>query len=157
MNFCEPARSACPGRGATSLRELASGSDDETLRLWRAADGKPLHTVSAADSLVRGGWVGAVAFNPDGKTVVANTPRGGLQFYASRTGKRAAGHAPLKDAAYGVAFSPDGKRLAVGHKETVTIWEKGKKKPTAILKDYDRVPENLKVVERVVRGGNLHG
>jgi WD40 repeat protein len=102
---------------------VASGSDDQTLRLWRAADGKPLHTVSAADPLAQGGWVGAVAFTPNGKTVVANTPRRGLQFYASMTGKRAAGHAPLKDGAYGVAFSADGKRLAAGGNNWVRVYD----------------------------------
>jgi WD40 repeat protein len=107
---------------------VASGSDDQTLRLWRASDGKPLHTVSAADPLVKGGWVGAVAFTPDGKTIVANTPRWGLQFYHPRTGKRAAGPAPLKHGAYGVAFSRDGKLLAAANNDWVRVHDAAKGK-----------------------------
>ena len=34
---------------------VASDSDDQTLRFWKAADGKLLRTVSAADPLAKGG------------------------------------------------------------------------------------------------------
>jgi len=101
---------------------VASGSDDQTLRFWKAADGKALRTVSAADRRARGGWVGAVAFAPDGKVVVANTPLRGLQFYDPATGKKVRGHAPLKDGAYGVAFSPNGKLLAAANKDWVRVY-----------------------------------
>src|SRR6476646_8977364 len=50
-------------------KRVASGSDDQTLRLWQAADGKALRTIPAAEPQ-KGGWVGAVAFTPDGKTIV---------------------------------------------------------------------------------------
>jgi WD40 repeat protein len=51
-----------------------------------------------------------------------------------------------------LAFSPDGKRLAVGHQQAVTIWEEGKKKPVAFLKDYDQVSEDLKVLQGFLGG-----
>src|SRR5262249_31490178 len=65
---------------------VASGSDDRTLRIWRSADGKLLRTMPVADPLAKLGWVGAVAFAPDGKAVVANTTPYGLQFYNPATG-----------------------------------------------------------------------
>jgi WD40 repeat protein len=106
---------------------VASGSDDETLRLWNAADGKPLRTVAATDpARPKIGWVGALAFSPDGKAVAANTPgRGGLQFFDPGTGKPAAGLAPQKDGAYGAAFSPDGKLLAAGN-DGVRVYDAAK-------------------------------
>ena len=51
-----------------------------------------------------------------------------------------------------LAFSLDGKRLAVGHLQAVTIWEEGKKKPAAFLKDYDRVSDDLKVLQGFLGG-----
>ncbi|MBA4067759.1 MAG: hypothetical protein C0501_29485 [Isosphaera sp.] len=104
---------------------VASGSDDETLRLWNAADGKPLRTVAAADPLTpKVGWVGALAFSPDGKVVAANTPgRGGLRLFDPETGKPAAGREPPKDGAYGAAFSPDGRRLAAANNNWVRVYD----------------------------------
>ena len=107
---------------------VASGSDDETLRFWKATDGRALHTTEAADPLLRKiGWVGAVTFAPDGKTVAANTPgRGGLQFFDIQTGKAAAGRASLKGGAYGVAFSPNGKLLAGANNDWVRVYDAAK-------------------------------
>jgi WD40 repeat protein len=103
---------------------VASGSDDQTLRFWRA-DGKALRTV--ADPPVRGGWVGAVAFTPDGKAVVASPPgREELRFYDPETGKPAAGRVPLPGGAYGVAFSPDGKFLAAANNDWVRVYDAAK-------------------------------
>jgi WD40 repeat protein len=99
---------------------VASGSDDQTLRLWRAADGKLLHTVRA-NRPINGGWVGAVTFAPDGKVVAANVTPHGLQFFDPKTGKKAVRPAPLKDSAYGVAFSPNGKLLAAANNDWVRV------------------------------------
>ena len=68
------------------------------------------------------GWVGAVVFATDGKTVVANTPSG-LQFYDPETGQRLAGRPTLKDRAYGLAYSADGKLLVAARDQSVRVYD----------------------------------
>ena len=58
--------------------------------------------------------------------VVASTPRRGLQFFEPVTGKMAVGPAPLKDGAYGVAFSLDGKLLAAANNDWVRVYDAAK-------------------------------
>jgi WD40 repeat protein len=47
---------------------VASGSDDETVRLWEAATGAPYGEPLKGHS----GWVRSVAFSPDGKLVTVS-------------------------------------------------------------------------------------
>src|SRR5262249_25423533 len=52
-------------------RTLASGSDDGTVRLWDVLSGKELGRFGKMVDPTKGGWVLAVAFSPDGRTVVS--------------------------------------------------------------------------------------
>src|SRR5262245_2188918 len=45
---------------------IASGSADKTIKLWDAATGRELHSLSG-----HSGWVNSVAFSPNGKTLVS--------------------------------------------------------------------------------------
>jgi WD40 repeat protein len=49
-------------------RILASGSRDETVRLWDVATGYPRATLTG-----HGGWVTAVAFSPDGTMLASGS------------------------------------------------------------------------------------
>src|SRR5262249_8724776 len=108
--------------GSPGGKLVASGADDQTLRVWGAAGGKALRTISAAHPPGPGGLGGAGALSPHGPRGAAHNPQRGLQFYDPATGRRARGHAPLKDGAYGVAFSPDGKQLAVANHDGVRVY-----------------------------------
>src|SRR5437763_549061 len=87
-------------------KQVVSGSNDETVRLWDAATGAPLQTLKGHSS-----WVTSVAFSPDGEQVVSL-----LVDEALRVGDLATG-APLQTLkghsswVRSVAFSPNGELL----------------------------------------------
>jgi WD40 repeat protein len=109
-------------------RTLASGSDDYEVKLWDSATGKEIHTFKGHTSRVS-----ALTFTPDGKILVSSGHGmvdrkkglilGEVKFWdvAKRTLIRT-----LKtntDFVASVAVSGDGKTLAVGDRDRVTLWE----------------------------------
>jgi WD40 repeat protein len=55
---------------------VASGADDETVRLWDAATGKQLAAFQQA-----GGRVNAVAFSPDGALLASGSRDGPIRLW----------------------------------------------------------------------------
>jgi uncharacterized protein (TIGR03067 family) len=100
-------------------KRLAAVTVDQVLHVWDVASGK---------EVLSAGYIWAYG---------APKPR-----KEDRLSEQYLGLWPEGLQGLGIAFSPDGKRLAVGHKVTVTIWEPGKKAATAVLKDDDPVPED---------------
>ncbi|KAI9656423.1 MAG: hypothetical protein M1829_000414 [Trizodia sp. TS-e1964] len=85
-------------------RQVVSGSQDKTVRLWDAATGAPLQTLEGHT-----GSVYSVAFSPDGRQVVSGSNDKTVRLWDATTG------APLptleghSDSVRSVAFSPDGR------------------------------------------------
>ena len=99
-------------------RQLASASDDGTVRLWNAATGHPTGTLEGHQDRVRG-----VAFSPDGRQLASVSDDGTVRLWDPATGQLTIalrGHAgPVN----GVAFSPYGRPLAsAGKDRTVRLW-----------------------------------
>ena len=63
-------------------RTLASGSDDQTVRLWEASNGKLLNTLQGHTSRVF-----SVAFSPDGKILASSGSDGTIKLWDSQTGE----------------------------------------------------------------------
>ncbi|MCP4104854.1 MAG: WD40 repeat domain-containing protein [Desulfobacteraceae bacterium] len=118
-------------------KTLASGADDNTVRLWDVASGKEIRRLEGHRKRVV-----SVAFSPDGKTLAS----GAGNFLGSdktvwdvASGKEIRSLAGHTKPVQSVAFSPDGKTLASGSgylfgssDNTVRLWDIASGKLTQI-------------------------
>jgi energy-coupling factor transporter ATP-binding protein EcfA2 len=95
-------------------KTLASGSWDNTVRLWDLATQQPLGEpfVGHSESVI------SVAFSPDGKTLASGSHDNTVRLWDLATrqalGEPLVGHS---ESVVSVAFSPDGKTLASGSRD----------------------------------------
>ena len=97
---------------------IASGSGDNTVRLWDAATSTALRTLTGHT-----GSVESVVFSLDGTTLASGSDDNTVRLWdaATRTLKRTLQHT---DRVKSVVFSPDGTTLASGSgDETVRLWD----------------------------------
>jgi WD40 repeat protein len=126
----------CVGAFSADLRFLAVGWSDEAVELWDARKGRILHQYKAHK-----GWVGAVAFSPDGGLLASagrdmtspqgdrKRPKGQVQENCVRLWDTIKGNevrriGPHTTAIQSVAFSPDGKSLlSCGSDGVGRLWD----------------------------------
>ena len=98
---------------------LASGSNDQTVKLWDAATGAERTTLHGHSGPVR-----AVAWSPDGTTLASGSGDGTVKLWDAATGAERTtlrGHQAWVQA---VAWSPDSKTVASGSgDQTVKLWD----------------------------------
>ena len=101
---------------------LASGSRDDTLRLWKLTAGEPTPRSLALHGHTAD--VHAVAFSPDGKTLASGSSNETIRLWNVHSGehhKTLYGH---RDGVTSLAFSPDGTTLASASLDnTILLWE----------------------------------
>jgi WD40 repeat protein len=94
-------------------KTLASGSWNQTLRLWNVSTGQEFRELGDRDGSI------PAAFSPDGKVLASLSPAGSVALWDMATGKRLR-QLPVNTRC--VAFSPDGRTLASGG-NTIRLWE----------------------------------
>jgi len=100
-------------------RRIASGSSDETIKVWDAKTGRVIRTLSAHTE----SWVDSVAFSPDGQRIVSGSVDETIKVWDAETGQLVRTLSGHSNGVNSVAFSPDGRQIASGSDDkTVKIW-----------------------------------
>ncbi|MGI8980021.1 MAG: protein kinase domain-containing protein [Pirellulaceae bacterium] len=94
-------------------RRLATGGEDNTVKIWDVENGQVLDTLWGHT-----GEVYTVAFSPDGRWVASGGGDSTVNVWDSHTGKLVRGFRGHKGIVSSVAFSPDGGRLVSGSRDT---------------------------------------
>ncbi|MEH2447459.1 MAG: ribosome assembly protein 4, partial [Nostoc sp.] len=116
-------------------KRLASASDDKTIKLWDAATGKPLQTLSGHSSVVF-----SVVFSPDGQRLASASDDKTIKLWDAATGKPLQTLSGHSSAVFSVVFSPDGKRLAsASDDKTIKLWDAATGKPLQTLSGHSSV------------------
>ncbi|CAM5673494.1 hypothetical protein SAVIM338S_07098 [Streptomyces avidinii] len=117
-------------------RTLATGSADNTVRLWDPETGKLRSTLEGPTSVVY-----SVAFSPDGRTLATGSDDNSARLWDLATNTTRTTLTGHTDTVYSVAFSPDGRTLATGGADnTVRLWDPATGDPRSTLEGHgDRV------------------
>jgi WD40 repeat protein len=98
---------------------LASGSEDNTMRLWEVETGQQVRTFAGHASSVY-----SVAFSPDGRLLASGSADHTVRLWEVDTGRQVRTLEGHTESVYSVAFSPDRRLLASGSWDnTVRLWE----------------------------------
>jgi eukaryotic-like serine/threonine-protein kinase len=97
---------------------LASGSADNTIKIWDLPTGKLLQTLKGHTAPVT-----SVAISRDGKTVISGSEDSTIKIWDVPTAVLRHTLTEHTDKVYAVALSPDGKAIASGSQDfTVKLW-----------------------------------
>jgi WD40 repeat protein len=103
-------------------KQVLTGGDDCTLRLWDRATGKEIRTFTSHE-----GFVKSVAFSPDGKQVLSGATDTTVRLWDAATGKELKAFRKHTEPVAAVAFIDGGSQtLSVSRDAEVRVWRLGK-------------------------------
>ncbi len=114
-------------------KNIASGSEDGTIKVWNAQTGQCVSTLTVDSGVL------SVVFAPDGSKIAAAHPYT-IQLFDAQTqaklGSPLSGHSGYVRA---VSWSPDGNMLASGSDdETIKLWDAQSGKLNSTLSGHSR-------------------
>ncbi|MCA2649396.1 MAG: serine/threonine protein kinase [Microcystis sp. M065S2] len=103
-------------------RYLASGSVDQTIKIWEVATGKELRTLTVYSYL----YGADVVYSPDGRYLASRSDDKTIKIWEVATGKELRTLTGHSGPVLSVVYSPDGRYLASGgglRDNTIKIWQ----------------------------------
>src|SRR5207248_292092 len=118
---------------------LATASWDGTVKVWDAAEGRELLTFRGHDQAVN-----RVTFSPDGRWI-ASLSGNSVKVWDPATGEVIQTFEAVDGwMHYGLAYSPDGQRVAVtAHQPPVILWNVATGRVAQVIQDATSIVKNL--------------
>jgi len=112
---------------------LASGGEDNTVRLWDSVAGKPVAVLEGHDDTVR-----SLAWSPDGALLASGGEDGLVLIWDPSKAMGAPELSGHRNWIWDLAWSPNGTILAsAGYDNSVRLWDAGMGKSLAVLEGHD--------------------
>ena len=113
---------------------LASGSADDTIKLWNLATNQNIATLTGNSSTVY-----TVAFSPDGKMLASGSIDNTIKIWDIESRQNTDTLSGHSDSIWSVAFSKDGKTLASASRDgTIKLWNLETNQEIATLNEHSK-------------------
>ncbi|KAG0291040.1 hypothetical protein BGZ98_003188, partial [Dissophora globulifera] len=113
-------------------KQIVSGSDDNTVRLWDVQTGAPGCTLSGHT-----GWVQSVVYSPSGHQIASGSDDNTVRLWDAQTGELGSILSGHTSRIQSVVYSPSGHQIASGSwDKTVRLWNAQTGTPGPILSGH---------------------
>ncbi|CAD5932100.1 Vegetative incompatibility protein HET-E-1 [Planktothrix agardhii] len=119
-------------------RTLASGSQDETIKLWDVPSQREIATLTGHSSFVY-----SVAFSPDGQTLASGSFDKTIKLWDVQSQREIATLTGHSSPVTSVAFSPDGRTLASGSHDNIKLWDVQSQQQSATLTGHSHLVRSV--------------
>ncbi len=124
---------------SSDQQRLATGSEDQTIRLWNTETGTILNRLEGHTKPVE-----TLHFSPNGELLASGSDDGTVRLWHSLTGECLSVIQPEVGRVLTLAFSPDGSLLAIGGSQPVSVlWDVVAGKPLEHLEGHTKTVQTL--------------
>jgi WD40 repeat protein len=136
-------------------RRIASGSHDNTVRIWDAESGAELAVLPGHER-----WVLSVSYSPDCRRIASGGDDQTVRVWDVESGAELTVFRGHNSGVWGVSYSPDGRRIASGSfDKTVRIWDAESGVELAVIRGYGDWVRSVSYSpdgRRIASGGDDH-